>query len=166
VKMRQSDQFNGRLGLIFASIGAAIGTGNIWRFPRMVGANGGGTFLVPWLDFPVCMVDSARHCRICNGEAKPNWYHWYLPNLSQERNLLGWVCGQHGFPQRSGSTMRLFLDGPSSTSNSESAVHSPVKALTQRKFGTPSCNHQVKDFLPILGHRVDPCSDLEGCKSH
>ena len=31
----QSDQFNGRLGLIFASIGAAIGTGNIWRFPRI-----------------------------------------------------------------------------------------------------------------------------------
>ena len=47
----QSDQFNGRLGLIFASIGAAIGTGNIWRFPRMVGANGGGTFLIPWLFF-------------------------------------------------------------------------------------------------------------------
>ena len=49
--MSQSDQFNGRLGLIFASIGAAIGTGNIWRFPRMVGANGGGTFLIPWLIF-------------------------------------------------------------------------------------------------------------------
>ena len=30
--MGESDQFNGRLGLIFASIGAAIGTGNIWRF--------------------------------------------------------------------------------------------------------------------------------------
>ena len=44
--MGESDQFNGRLGLIFASIGAAIGTGNIWRFPRMVGANGGGTFLL------------------------------------------------------------------------------------------------------------------------
>jgi NSS family neurotransmitter:Na+ symporter len=39
------------MGLIFASIGAAIGTGNIWRFPRMVGANGGGTFLIPWLFF-------------------------------------------------------------------------------------------------------------------
>lgn len=47
----QSDQFSGRVGLIFASIGAAIGTGNIWRFPRMVGANGGGTFLIPWLIF-------------------------------------------------------------------------------------------------------------------
>ena len=49
--MGQSDQFSGRLGLIFASIGAAIGTGNIWRFPRMVGANGGGTFLIPWVIF-------------------------------------------------------------------------------------------------------------------
>ena len=47
----QSDQFSGRVGLIFASIGAAIGTGNIWRFPRMLGANGGGTFLIPWLIF-------------------------------------------------------------------------------------------------------------------
>lgn len=46
-----SDQFSGRLGLIFATIGAAIGTGNIWRFPRMVGANGGGSFLVPWVIF-------------------------------------------------------------------------------------------------------------------
>ena len=51
IEMAQSDQFSGRLGLIFASIGAAIGTGNIWRFPRMVGANGGGTFLIPWVIF-------------------------------------------------------------------------------------------------------------------
>ena len=55
--MKQSDDeeggdtFSGRLGLIFATVGAAIGTGNIWRFPRMVGANGGGSFLVPWLIF-------------------------------------------------------------------------------------------------------------------
>ena len=49
--MGQSDEFSGRLGLIFATIGAAIGTGNIWRFPRMVGANGGGSFFIPWLIF-------------------------------------------------------------------------------------------------------------------
>ena len=46
-----SDEFSGRLGLIFATSGAAIGTGNSWRFPRMVGAYGGGSFLVPWLIF-------------------------------------------------------------------------------------------------------------------
>ena len=49
--MGQSDEFSSRWGLIFATIGAAIGAGNIWRFPRMVGANGGGTFLIPWLFF-------------------------------------------------------------------------------------------------------------------
>ena len=38
---QSSDEFSGRMGLIFAAIGAAIGTGNIWRFPRMVGANEG-----------------------------------------------------------------------------------------------------------------------------
>ena len=48
---KSSDEFGSRIGLIFAAIGAAIGTGNIWRFPRMVGANGGGTFLIPWLFF-------------------------------------------------------------------------------------------------------------------
>ena len=48
---QSSDEFSGRMGLIFAAIGAAIGTGNIWRFPRMVGANEGGTFLIPWLFF-------------------------------------------------------------------------------------------------------------------
>ena len=66
-----SDEFSGRLGLIFATIGAAIGTGNIWRFPRMVGANGGGSFLVPWLIFlfvwsvPLIIAEFALGKRSC-----------------------------------------------------------------------------------------------------
>ena len=35
-------QFSSRLGLILTTIGAAVGTGNIWRFPREAAANGGG----------------------------------------------------------------------------------------------------------------------------
>jgi len=44
------DSFSSRFGLIAASIGMAIGAGNIWRFPRLAGQYG-GSFLVSWLLF-------------------------------------------------------------------------------------------------------------------
>jgi len=37
-----------RLGFIFAIIGAMVGSGNIWRFPRMMAMYGGGAFLIPY----------------------------------------------------------------------------------------------------------------------
>ncbi len=46
-----SQLFTSRWGLIAATLGMAIGTGNLWRFPRIMAANGGGTFLIPWLFF-------------------------------------------------------------------------------------------------------------------
>jgi NSS family neurotransmitter:Na+ symporter len=45
------EQFGSRWGLILATLGMAVGTGNIWRFPRIVASNGGGSFLVAWLVF-------------------------------------------------------------------------------------------------------------------
>ena len=38
--------FGSRFAFIAAAIGMAVGTGNIWRFPRDVGIGGGGTFIV------------------------------------------------------------------------------------------------------------------------
>ena len=36
----EEELFSSRLGLILTTIGAAVGTGNIWRFPREAAANG------------------------------------------------------------------------------------------------------------------------------
>lgn len=49
--MSQGDFFSSRWGLILATLGIAIGTGNIWRFSRIVAQNGGGSFLIPWVVF-------------------------------------------------------------------------------------------------------------------
>ncbi len=43
-----NEQWGSRLGYLFAALGMVIGTGNIWRFPRVCAANGGGSFLIAW----------------------------------------------------------------------------------------------------------------------
>lgn len=38
-----------RSGFIAAMLGAMLGTGNLWRFPRMAALYGGGSFLIPYI---------------------------------------------------------------------------------------------------------------------
>lgn len=45
--------FSSRLGLIAATVGSAVGLGNIWRFPAEVHSNGGAAFLVVYI---LCML--------------------------------------------------------------------------------------------------------------
>ncbi|MCS7083201.1 MAG: sodium-dependent transporter [Bacteroidetes bacterium] len=54
--MRESDRFfSSRWGLILSVLGIAVGTGNIWRFPRIAaktaGDEGAGAFLLAWVVF-------------------------------------------------------------------------------------------------------------------
>ncbi len=49
--MKENEFFTSRWGLILSTLGIAVGTGNIWRFSRIVAQNGGGSFLIPWVIF-------------------------------------------------------------------------------------------------------------------
>jgi len=46
---RVAEHFSSRFGFLMASIGFAVGLGNIWRFPYVTGENGGGAFVVVYL---------------------------------------------------------------------------------------------------------------------
>jgi neurotransmitter:Na+ symporter, NSS family len=45
------DGFSSKFGILCAAAGSAIGLGNIWRFPYVVGENGGGAFLLVYIGF-------------------------------------------------------------------------------------------------------------------
>ena len=49
----QREGFTSRLGFILISAGCAIGLGNVWRFPYIVGEYGGAAFILIYLLFLV-----------------------------------------------------------------------------------------------------------------
>ena len=53
--MEQREQLGSRLGFILLSAGCAIGIGNVWKFPYMVGQYGGGAFVLIYLFFLVIL---------------------------------------------------------------------------------------------------------------
>jgi NSS family neurotransmitter:Na+ symporter len=44
----ERERWTSRSSFIIASIGAAVGLGNVWRFPYICYTNGGGAFLIPF----------------------------------------------------------------------------------------------------------------------
>ncbi len=61
---------------MLAMLGMAVGTGNIWRFPRIAAKNGGGEFLVAWIVFlflwsvPLILVEFGMGRKTRSGPVK------------------------------------------------------------------------------------------------
>ena len=71
----RQNYFTSRLGCVLALIGMAVGTGNIWRFPRIIGEHGGAAFLIPYFIFlftwgiPLLLIELGIGKRIRRGPA-------------------------------------------------------------------------------------------------
>lgn len=46
---KKRETFSSGLAVFFATLGSAVGLGNIWKFPYLVGDNGGGAFVLVYL---------------------------------------------------------------------------------------------------------------------
>ena len=54
-KVMEREHLGSRLGFILLSAGCAIGIGNVWKFPWLVGQYGGGAFVLIYLGFLLLM---------------------------------------------------------------------------------------------------------------
>ena len=58
------DGFTSTFGVLVATLGSAVGLGNIWKFPSLTGTNGGAGFLLVYLlatllvGLPVMIVET------------------------------------------------------------------------------------------------------------
>ncbi|MEQ2443009.1 sodium-dependent transporter [Pseudoflavonifractor sp. CLA-AP-H29] len=89
--MKERETFASRLGFVLISAGCAIGLGNVWRFPYIVGKYGGAAFVLIYLVFLVILglpimamefsVGRASRQSIATSfhklEPKGTKWHWY-----------------------------------------------------------------------------------------
>lgn len=85
------ENWQSRKGFIFAAAGAAIGLGNLWRFPFQAYKNGGGAFLLPYFvalitcAIPLMIMEYAYGRKVRGGSVKA------FSELKKKYEVVGWV---------------------------------------------------------------------------
>ena len=89
------ERLSSRLGFILLSAGCAIGCGNVWKFPWMVGQNGGGAFVLVYLAFLVVLGLPALTMEFALGrasQASPVRMYQELEKPGSKWHIHGYVC--------------------------------------------------------------------------
>lgn len=89
------ERLSSRLGFILLSAGCAIGCGNVWKFPWMVGHNGGGAFVLVYLAFLVVLGLPALTMEFALGraaQASPVKMYQKLEKPGSKWHIHGYVC--------------------------------------------------------------------------
>ena len=92
---KQRERFASRLGFILVSAGCAIGIGNVWKFPWMAGANGGGIFVLFYLLFLVIMGVPVLTMELAVGRASRQSAVGAYKALEPKKSkwhIHGWFC--------------------------------------------------------------------------
>ena len=91
----EREGFRSRLGFILVSAGCAIGIGNVWRFPYVVGQNGGGIFVLFYLVFLFVMGVPVLTMELAVGRTSRKSALLGYKELEKEGSrwhIHGWVC--------------------------------------------------------------------------
>ena len=90
----ERESFKSRTGFLLVSAGCAIGIGNVWRFPYVVGQNGGGLFVLFYLIFLVLMGIPVLTMEFAVGRASqksPVKAYYALEKPGQKWHIHGYI---------------------------------------------------------------------------
>ncbi|MCR5526037.1 MAG: sodium-dependent transporter [Lachnospiraceae bacterium] len=93
--MKERENFGSRLGFILVSAGCAIGIGNVWKFPYVAGANGGGIFVLFYLLFLVILGVPVMTMELAVGRASRKSAVGGFKKLEpagSRWHIYGWFC--------------------------------------------------------------------------
>ncbi|GJJ05811.1 transporter [Duganella rhizosphaerae] len=88
--------FSSSFGVLAATLGSAVGLGNIWKFPYLTGANGGAGFLLIYLLATLVIGLPVMIAEITMGRAAKANPITALQNLSPKKGLPWWLVGVAG----------------------------------------------------------------------
>ena len=80
-----------RLGFLMLAAGCAVGLGNVWRFPFVVGQNGGAAFVVVYLAFLALLGFPLLTAELALGRAARRGISGAMRNLAAERYRRFWA---------------------------------------------------------------------------
>jgi len=90
--VEEREHWRGRSIFIMAAVGSAVGLGNLWRFPYVCAANGGGAFLIPYFvalltaGIPIMIIEYGLGTR---AQASA---HQALAAINPKFAPIGWVA--------------------------------------------------------------------------
>ncbi|MFO7676911.1 MAG: sodium-dependent transporter [Thermoplasmatota archaeon] len=85
------EQWSSKLGFILAAIGSAVGIGNIWRFSSVVGQNGGGAYLIPFLIAVFLFALPLMMLELAIGRHKKGTVVSAFGSVRKQFHIFGWI---------------------------------------------------------------------------
>lgn len=89
--LHSNSNFGSRFGYIMVAAGAAIGLGNIWKFPYIAYGNGGGTFLLVYIVIAIILGIPGILCEQAIGRATKSNAVGAFDILNKKWSFVGWL---------------------------------------------------------------------------
>lgn len=85
-------QWSSHISFIIATVGSAVGLGNIWRFPYIMGKNGGAIFLLTYLLLIAFICIIPLLCELFIGKIYKNDTVSAFAEINPKFKWFGWLC--------------------------------------------------------------------------